>query len=86
VSARLDENVDALVRVNGEVAPMSDQARSETGPFDREQRAREWIRVLSEIPERFAGTAAERSAAERTAEWMRGLGARDVSVVFWGQP
>lgn len=60
---------------------MSDQAKSETGPSEREQRAREWIRVLSEIPERFAGTAAERSAAERTAEWMRELGARDVSIV-----
>ena len=60
---------------------MSDQAKSETGPFEREQRAREWIRMLSEIPERFAGTAAERSAAERTAEWMRELGARDVSIV-----
>ena len=60
---------------------MGDQARSETGPLERGQRAREWIRVLSEIPERFAGTAGERSAAERTAEWMRGLGARDVSIV-----
>jgi hypothetical protein len=36
--------------------------------------------VLSEIPERFAGTAAERSAAERTGEWMRELGAHDVSI------
>jgi hypothetical protein len=60
---------------------MSDQAKSETGPSERGQRAREWIRTLSEIPERFAGTAAERSAAERTAEWMRELGARDVSIV-----
>jgi hypothetical protein len=60
---------------------MSDQTKSGTGSFDREQRAREWIRVLSEIPERFAGTASERLAAERTAEWMRGLGARDVSIV-----
>jgi len=59
---------------------MSDQDRSETASFEREQRAREWIRVLSEIPERFAGTAAERSAAERTAEWMRELGAREVSI------
>ena len=60
---------------------MSDQAKSETGPSEREQRAREWIRVLSEIPERFSGTAAERSAAERTGEWMRELGARDVSIL-----
>ena len=60
---------------------MSDQTESGTGSFDREQQAREWIRVLSEIPERFAGTAAERSAAERTAEWMRELGARDVTIV-----
>ncbi len=59
---------------------MSGQGKTETGPFEREQRAREWIRVLSEIPERFAGTAAERSAAERTAEWMSELGARDVTI------
>jgi len=59
---------------------MGDQVKGETGPFQRGQRAREWIRVLSGIPERFAGTAGERAAAERTAEWMRGLGARDVSI------
>ena len=46
----------------------------------RESRGREWIRILSELPTRFAGTHAERDAAERTGEWMRGLGVADVSL------
>jgi hypothetical protein len=33
------------------------------------------------MPARFAGTGGERAAAEHIAEWMRGLGARDVSLV-----
>lgn len=53
---------------------------SDTAP-EREGRAREWIRDLSEMPARFAGTSGERAAAERIAEWMRGLGARDVSLM-----
>lgn len=48
---------------------------------ERETRAREWIRVLSEMPARFAGTGGERAAAEHIGEWMRSLGARDVSLV-----
>jgi hypothetical protein len=47
----------------------------------RESRARERIRVLSEIPERFAGTRSERQAADRLGEWMRQLGVPHVSVV-----
>jgi hypothetical protein len=47
-------------------------------PTGREQRALEWIRALTESPDRFAGTAIERAVAERIGEWMRGLGARDV--------
>ncbi len=60
---------------------MGGQTGSDAASFDRQQRAREWIRVLSEIPERFAGTAGERSAAEQTAKWMREIGARDASIV-----
>jgi hypothetical protein len=60
---------------------MGSQANSDTASVDRGGRARDWIRVLSEIPERFAGTAGERSAAEQTADWMRELGARDASIV-----
>lgn len=48
---------------------------------DREGRAREWIRALAGIPERTAGTAGEREAADRVAEWMREIGAAAVSVV-----
>jgi hypothetical protein len=48
---------------------------------ERESRAREWIRILSEMPARFAGTGGERVAAERIADWMRALGARDVALV-----
>jgi len=49
-------------------------------PADREARGREWIRVLSSIPTRFAGTHAERETAERVGEWMRTLGVSDVSL------
>ena len=52
-----------------------------TASGDRNGRAREWIRILSELPARFAGTAGERAAAERIADWMREVGADDVSVV-----
>ena len=55
-------------------------ASSKIAHLDRESRAREWIRTLSELPARFAGTTAEREAANRVADWMRGLGAADVSV------
>lgn len=46
----------------------------------REARAGEWIRLLTAIPARFAGTASERTAAERVAEWSRQLGAREVTL------
>jgi len=46
----------------------------------REARAGEWIRLLAAIPARFAGTASERTAAERVAEWAQQLGAHDVSL------
>src|SRR5437868_2834326 len=49
--------------------------------LDRESRGREWIRILSTMPSRFAGTHAERDAAERTGEWMRGLGMSAVSMM-----
>jgi hypothetical protein len=47
---------------------------------DREARGREWIRSLSSIPTRFAGTHAEHETAERIGEWMRTLGVGDVSL------
>ena len=47
---------------------------------NREHRAREWIRALTELPDRFAGTPVERAAAERIATWMRGLGAPQVGL------
>jgi Peptidase family M28 len=46
----------------------------------REQRVRDWIRALTELPDRFAGTPVERAAAERIGGWMRALAARDVSL------
>jgi len=47
---------------------------------DRESRAREWIRLLTELPERFAGGSGERQAAERVGAWMRDLGIGSVTV------
>jgi hypothetical protein len=52
--------------------------------FDREKslerqiRAFHWIRLLAELPGRFAGSASEREAADRIESWMRDLGVEDV--------
>lgn len=46
----------------------------------REQRAYNWIAALTEAPDRFAGSAAERGVAERIAAWLRELGAREVGI------
>ncbi len=48
---------------------------------DRETRAREWIRALTTIVDRYAGTTAERTAAERVGAWMQDLGIRDVAFI-----
>jgi hypothetical protein len=55
-------------------------AVTSTAGTDREERVREWVRRLVELPERFAGTASERGAAERIAAWMREIGVSDVSM------
>ncbi|MBI3783538.1 MAG: M28 family peptidase [Deltaproteobacteria bacterium] len=47
----------------------------------RQQRAREWIRLLTELPDRFAGSLYERQAAERIGAWMKELGLSDVTIV-----
>jgi hypothetical protein len=44
----------------------------------REGRAYEWIRAMTEHAERFAGSAAERTVAERIGGWMRELGIGEV--------
>jgi hypothetical protein len=59
---------------------MSARANSEQPSVDREQRVRAWIGALTELPDRFAGSSVERLAGERIAEWMRGLGMRDVAL------
>jgi len=46
----------------------------------REGRAYEWIRAITENPDRFAGSAAERTVAERIGGWMRELGTAEVVV------
>lgn len=46
----------------------------------RRERAREWIKALTELPDRFAGTPVERAAATRIADWMRELPAREVGL------
>jgi hypothetical protein len=56
---------------------MTDTDQNASG---REQRVRDWIRALTELPDRFAGTPIERAAAERIGGWMRALNARDVTL------
>lgn len=46
----------------------------------RADRAREWIRVLADIPARFAGSGSERQAADRIAGWMKEGGVSDVAM------
>jgi hypothetical protein len=58
---------------------MEDLAAHSTA-VDRDARGREWIRVLSTMASRVAGTHAEREAAERTGDWMRGVGIADVAL------
>ena len=48
--------------------------------IDRTARVREWIRGLTDIAVRFAGTHGEREAAERVGQWMRDLGIPDVTL------
>lgn len=53
--------------------------------FDREKslerqiRAFHWVRMLAELPGRFAGSPAEREAADRIESWIRDLGVADVT-------
>lgn len=46
--------------------------------LDRQIRAFHWVRLLAELPERFAGMAGEREAARRIDDWMRDVGLEDV--------
>jgi hypothetical protein len=54
--------------------------QSQPATDQRESRAYEWIRTLTQSADRFAGTAAERAVAERVGEWLRSLGAKDVAL------
>lgn len=58
----------------------TDMATTDQRTPEREQRVRDWIRALTELPDRFAGTPVERAAAERIGGWMRTLSARDVAL------
>lgn len=48
--------------------------------LERRIRAFHWVRLLAELPSRFAGSAHEREAAGRIADWMRELGLEEVSL------
>ena len=47
--------------------------------LERQIRAYQWVRMLAELPDRFAGTAAEREAADRVELWLKDVGFDDVS-------
>ncbi len=53
---------------------------AEISSNERQQRAREWVRILSEIPARFAGSRSERQGAEHIASWMAELGLKDITL------
>ncbi len=46
----------------------------------REARAHGWIATLTRSAARFAGSAVERAVAEQIADWLRLLGAREVTL------
>jgi len=46
--------------------------------LERQIRAFHWIRLLAELPARFAGSPSEREAADRIESWLRDLGVEDV--------
>jgi hypothetical protein len=48
--------------------------------LERQIRAFHWVRLLAELPGRFAGSAGERDAAERVGIWLRDLGFGDVAL------
>jgi len=47
---------------------------------ERERRVLDWITKLADLPERAAGSGAEREAAARIGDWMRELGVSDVRI------
>ena len=57
---------------------MNDQDLSSS---TREARVYDWIRTLTDFPDRIAGSAYERQAAERIGGWLREIGFTDVSAV-----
>jgi hypothetical protein len=46
--------------------------------LERQIRAFHWVRMLAELPDRFAGTREEREAAHRVESWIRDLGVDEV--------
>jgi len=51
--------------------------------LERQIRAFHWVRLLAELPGRFAGSAQEREAAGRVEEWIRDLGVEDVGLTLF---
>lgn len=47
--------------------------------LERRIRAYHWVRLLAELPDRLAGSAGEREAAERVFAWMREIGFDEVA-------
>jgi hypothetical protein len=47
--------------------------------LERQIRAFHWVRLLAEIPDRLAGTPAEREAAARTASWLDEIGFEQIA-------
>jgi len=47
--------------------------------LERQMRAFHWVRLLTELPGRLAGTSEEREAADRIETWLREIGIEEVS-------
>ncbi len=57
-----------------------DEAQGREKSLDRQLRAFQWVRMLTELPGRLAGSEAERDAALRVQDALRELGFEDVRL------
>ncbi len=67
-------NLCASTTVEGTVVDQREKS------LERQMRAFHWVRLLADLPGRFAGSREEREAADRIESWLREIGIEQVSV------
>jgi len=64
---------EPAVGSGGAAAPVTEKS------LERQIRAFHWVRLLAELPERLAGSEAEREAGRRVESWLRDVGFEEVA-------